>query len=392
MTNALPSLGNENRPVGVSMLFGLAAAVVFLAGIHYVGDIFASAFLAITLVITVRPLLNWMVSKGVPRALASTVCALIIFAFLFGLVALIGVSIAQLVQTLPQYSGRFTAVYTEGINWLASLGVNEDMITRSLSSVNVSSILGTVTSALSSIGQGSGQLVTLLIVVAFLAVDTTRIGERISWLRREQPPLLNALTDFGMRVRQYWVVSTAFGLLVAVLDAIFLSVMGIPLAFTWGVFAFVTNYIPNVGFVIGLVPPALMALLSHDVTTMVIVIIGYSAINFFFQTIIQPKFTGDAVGLNTTVTFLSLLFWVTIVGALGALMAVPLTLFFKAIFIDSSPQTQWLSVFLQAKDLPDEAEPQPVRNPLSDRGKGPTRRQRSGNGRKRGTGLKGRQH
>ena len=47
-----------------------------------------------------------------------------------------------------------------------------------------------------------------------------------------------------------------------------------------------------------------------------------------------------------TVTFLSLVFWTVVVGPLGAILAVPLTLFAKALLIDSSPQTRWMESFL----------------------------------------------
>ncbi|WP_084634724.1 AI-2E family transporter [Propionicicella superfundia] len=364
MTRPILEADDERRPVGVSLLFALAAAVIVLAGFSQIGDLFSAAFLALTLIITVRPLFTWLVERSVPRPLASVACSALVLLFIFGLVALIGMSIAQLAQTLPQYASRFTAVYRDAIAWLSGFGLDEGTISRGLSSVNFNSLLSTATGLLSSIGQGSGQLVTLIIVIVFMGVDTTQIVNRTQWLQRDQPSMLTALSDFGVRVRQYWLVSTGFGLLVAVLDTIFLSFMNIPLAITWGVFAFVTNYIPNVGFVLGLIPPALMALLSHDLPAMIIVIVGYSIINFFFQTMIQPKFTGDAVGLNTTVTFLSLLFWVSILGGLGAIMAVPLTLFLKAVFIDSSPRTMWLGVFLQARDVPADAPPEGFRNPL----------------------------
>lgn len=367
MTKPLLEAEDEGRPIGVSLLFALAAGVIVLAGLSQVGDLFSAAFLALTLVITVRPLFNWLVGRSVPRPLASVVCSALVLLFIFGLVALVGVSIAQLVQTLPQYASRFTDVYEDVTAWLAGFGIDSATITRALSSVNFNSIVSTATGLLSSVTQGSGQLVTIIIVVAFMGVDTTSIANRVQWLRRDQPSMFSALQDFGVRVRQYWLVSTGFGLLVAALDTVFLSMMGVPLAFTWGVFAFVTNYIPNVGFVLGLIPPALMALLANDATSMIVVIIGYCVINFFFQTMIQPKFTGDAVGLNTTVTFLSLLFWVAVLGGLGAIMAVPLTLFLKAVFIDSSPRTMWLGVFLQAKDVSADVPPEPLRNPLDRR-------------------------
>ncbi len=303
--------------------------------------------------------------------MASLASSAIVLAFIFGLVALIGVSIVQLVEVLPAYSHRFGAVYNEAVRWLADLGIDQNSINGALSSLDFNSVFDTATSLLRSLGQGSWQLLMLIIIIAFVGVDATHVMNRVEWLRRDQPSMLSALTDFGVRVRQYWIVSTSFGLLVAVLDTIFLTVVGVPLAFTWGVLAFVTNYVPNIGFVLGLVPPALMALLAKDVPTMVIVIIGYCMINFFFQMIIQPKFTGDAVGLNTTITFMSLLFWVPIIGGLGALMAVPLTLFFKAVFIDSSPNTSWLGVFLQAQDTQAEARPEKVNNPLRRRERPP---------------------
>lgn len=355
---------DSKRATGVSLLFGLAAAVIVLAGLSLIRDIFAVAFLAMTLAVTVRPLFTWLVERRVPRVVASMSVSALVLAFIFGLVALIGLSIVQLVEALPSYASEFSALYREAVSWLETLGIEQDAIGGVLASLDFNSVFSTATGLLTGLGQGSWQLVTLLIIIAFIGVDATRITSRVEWLRRDEPSMLSALMDFGVRVRQYWIVSTSFGLLVAILDTIFLSVVNVPLAFTWGVLAFVTNYVPNVGFVLGLIPPALMALLAGDVTSMVIVIVGYSVINFFFQTIIQPKFTGDAVGLNTTVTFVSLLFWVPVVGGLGALMAVPLTLFFKAVFIDSSRRTSWLGVFMQAKDTHSEAPPERVTNPL----------------------------
>ncbi len=355
----------DDRPIGMSLLYGTAALVIVLAGLSQVAEIVAPAFLAATLAITVRPLHDWLVRRGVPRVAASITCSGLVLAFIFGLVALLGMSVMQLARELPNYSSRFTGLYTETLKWLQTLGVSTELISDRLSRMDFNSILSAVTNILSGFAQGSTLLVTLIIVVFFLAFDTNRVSERVTWLKRDQPSMATALRDFSIRVRTYWLVATIFGLIVAAMDTVALMVMGIPLAFTWGVFAFVTNYIPNVGFAIGLVPPALMALLANDAGSMIAVIVTYSVINFVMQTLIQPKFTGDAVGLNTTVTFLSLLFWVTIVGSLGALMAVPLTLFVKAILVDSSPRTQWLGVFLQSQDLASEAPPQQMRNPMA---------------------------
>ena len=109
-----------------------------------------------------------------------------------------------------------------------------------------------------------------------------------------------------------------------------------------GLLSFITNYIPNIGFVLGLLPPALLALLQGGVRQAVLVVVAYSVINLVIQSLIQPKFVGDAVGLSVTLTFLSLVFWTFVIGPLGALLAVPLSLFAKALLVDADPDSRWL--------------------------------------------------
>ncbi|RZI84956.1 MAG: AI-2E family transporter, partial [Microbacterium sp.] len=156
-------------------------------------------------------------------------------------------------------------------------------------------------------------------------------------------------------VRQYMAVSAGFGFVVAVLDAGALMIMGVPGAFVWGVLSFVTNFIPNIGFVIGVVPPAVIALLEGGPGTMLAVIIVYTVINFVVQSVIQPRIIGDQVGLSATLTFLSLVFWAALIGPLGALLAVPLSLLLKALLVDSDPEARWVIPLISGK--PEEAEP-----------------------------------
>jgi AI-2 transport protein TqsA len=115
-----------------------------------------------------------------------------------------------------------------------------------------------------------------------------------------------------------------------------------------GLLSFITNYIPNVGFIIGVIPPALLALLTGGPKLMVIVIIVYCAINVVVQSIIQPRFIGDAVGLSVTLTFVALVFWAWLLGPLGAILAIPLTLMCKAVLVDTDPQARWADVLLRA--------------------------------------------
>ena len=176
--------------------------------------------------------------------------------------------------------------------------------------------------------------------------------------------LAQAFQLFARGSRQYLAVATIFGAGVALLDVIALTILDIRYAWLWGLLAFVTNYIPNVGFLIGLLPPTIIALLDHDAKTAIAVVVIYCVLNIVIQSIIQPRVVGTTVGLSGTLSFLSLLVWSAILGAVGAFLAVPATLLVKALFVDVDPERQWVTPLLSssAEAGPPE-EPTPVTSP-----------------------------
>ncbi|MDN5604868.1 AI-2E family transporter [Rothia sp. HC945] len=342
-------------PLGVVALVALAALVVFMGGLKFISEIFGPMFLAYSLVVAVRPMRLWLADRKVPRWLSTVLVALFLYAILLAIIGSMVVSVLQLVETLPNYSGKFATLYQQTRHLLSDYGLSETDVGDSLLEyLQPSRILSAATTVLSGLSSAGSQLFVLVMVMAFLFIDATIIPGRRSEIASAKPGLGQAYADFSHRTSKYWVVNTVFGAIVAVLDTIALMILGVPLAFTWGVFSFVTNYIPNIGFVIGLIPPALLGLLAGGPATAIWVVVLYSVINFVAQSVIQPKVTGDAVGLNTTVTFVSLIFWSAIVGPLGAILAVPLTLFFKAMFIDSDPRSRWIGVAFDSRGKPND--------------------------------------
>ena len=127
-----------------------------------------------------------------------------------------------------------------------------------------------------------------------------------------------------------------------------MTILDIDYAWLWGLLAFITNYIPNVGFIIGLIPPTIVALLDHDAETALAVVVIYCVLNIILQSVIQPRVVGTTVGLSATLSFLSLIVWSTILGGVGAFLAVPATLFVKAVFVDVDPDRGWLTPLLSS--------------------------------------------
>ena len=354
---------DRQRTQGETIILTVAAIVVGCAGIYMLHDLLAPAFFALTLVITVRPIVALASRHHVPRPISAVGAIILIYAFVIGLFVALGVAIAQLIETLPGYSGKFEAIWTQFQALLGRFGIDQStLMSQASGMLDTSRIVTLAQGMLSQVTSFGSVLMVMALTVVFLMFDMSRIELRARALMILKPEIAAALAGFAKAVRSYWLVSTIFGLIVAVLDVVALGLLGVPMAVTWGVLSFITNYIPNIGFFIGLIPPALLALVDSGPWTALWVVVAYAALNFVIQTLIQPKFTGDAVGLNTTTTFLSLLFWAEVIGALGTILAIPLTLFVKALLIDSDPRSRWVSIFLSAGDAPvrapDEVEPE----------------------------------
>lgn len=354
---------DRQRTQGETIILTVAAIVVGCTGIYMLHGLLAPAFFALTLVITVRPLVALASRYHVPRPISAVGAIILIYTFVIGLFAALGVAIAQLVETLPDYSAKFAAIWTQLQALLGRFGIDQSTLMNQVSGMlDTSRIVTLAQGMLSQVTSFGSVLMVMALTVVFLMFDMSRIELRARALMILKPEIAAALAGFAKAVRSYWLVSTIFGLIVAVLDVVALGLLGVPMAVTWGVLSFITNYIPNIGFFIGLIPPALLALVDSGPWTALWVVVAYAALNFVIQTLIQPKFTGDAVGLNTTTTFLSLLFWAEVIGALGTILAIPLTLFVKALLIDSDPRSRWVSIFLSAGDAPvrapDEIEPE----------------------------------
>lgn len=348
MTIAQSEESTRVLPRAVLLLLGLATGVVVIAGMKASASILGPAFLALMLVVAVHPLRNWLRRRGLPGWATVTITLTVIYAVLLGLIAALVVSIARFATILPQYQEKFDALLGQARQLMGQYGVGEEQVNKALS-MDANRVFSVVGTALGSTASVLSALLLVATLALFMAADAAGYSRRLSLVERDRPQLVEALRTFSHGTRQYLLVSTVFGLIVAALDVVALWIIGIPLPILWGLLAFITNYIPNIGFVLGLVPPALLGLLEGGPVTMLIVIVVYSIINFVVQTVIQPKVVGDTAGLSTTLAMASLIFWGWVLGPLGALLAIPLTLLAKALLVDADPSARWFSVFIQSK-------------------------------------------
>ncbi len=337
---------DQGRSRATGVVIAIAATALSIWLLREFSSVVAPIFLAANLLIAAYPVYTLLLKIKTPRFLAAIATGLTVFlVLLLGVAALVW-SGSTMVGKLGDYTEQFTKLYNDTIKFISQFGFNESQLLDQLTSISPSNVLSVVRGLLSNLSNAGSLTLVIIVVLVFMVMDLPSMAKRMGFLNQLHPSFTNNLETFVAGIRRYWLVTTIFGLIVAVLDGFALVLLGVSLPVVWAVLSFITNYIPNIGFVIGLIPPALLALVEQGPVTALLVVLIYSVLNFVLQSIVQPKFTGDAVGITPTVSFISLLLWAAVFGPLGALIALPFTLMIKAMLFDNDPRSRWLNVMI----------------------------------------------
>ncbi|MBM7774319.1 putative PurR-regulated permease PerM [Actinokineospora baliensis] len=337
-------------PRGLVLLLGGAAAVVVVGGMRVAAWLLAPVFLAMVIVIVVSPVHSWLRRRGLPPWAATAVLVVVVYGVLVSFALVVIGSLARLATELPRYTDQTRELLSGAADLAGRLGIAPGGLRESAQHADLGRFVSAAGALLGDLTGLATSVVFLLALLMFFSTETSVVEGRMRTIARTRPHIQLALADFASKTRRYFVVTTIFGLIIAVLDTVALAWTGIPLAVLWGLLSFVTNYIPNIGFILGVAPPALLGLLTEGPKGMLLVISIYVVINFVVQSLIQPRFVGDAVGLSTVLTFVSLVFWSWVLGVLGLLLAIPATLLAMALLVDTDPRADWAAALLGAPE------------------------------------------
>jgi AI-2 transport protein TqsA len=362
----LASFTGDPLSRGVTVIVGVIGVVILGTGIRGAAGIVAPTMLSLVLTIAVLPVGASARRHGWPSWLATLLALVTAYAILAVLLVGTIICLAKLVDLLPQYTSDAQDLTDQFQDWLSRLGLGTGSTSDALKNVDPAKVANILADVLSGILGALGGLFFLVTVMFFFIVAVRGFEPRIAWLQGSKPQLAAALAKFVNGTQKYLVMTALFGAIVGVLDSAALWLIGVPLPLVWGFFSFITNFIPNIGFVIGIIPPSLLALLDSGWEEMVLVIVVYSVLNVTIQTFIQPRFVGNSVGLSAEMTYMSLVVWAFLLGPLGALLAVPMTLLLRAFFVDADPRAAWAAPLIDAQVEYPDADPEPDPQPDPD--------------------------
>jgi len=326
------------------LLLILASFVIIIAGMKAAEAIVVPFLLAAFLAIITSPPFIWMQKKGVPKVLALLFIIVAFLSVLFLIGVLIGTSVNDFTSNLPFYKEKLTNQTQALINWLVEKNyVKPDFqLTKIL---NPAAVLNVVANALNQLSGIFADGFLILFTVIFMSLEINTLPRKLKKVFNNPDKSLSQVNEIYQNINRYIGIKTLTSLGTGVLVYIFLLIVGVDYPLLWGVLAFVLNYIPTIGSIIAVIPPLLLSLVQLGFIEAIVVLAGYITINTIIGNILEPKFMGMGLGLSTLVVFLSLVFWGWVLGPIGMILSVPLTITIK-IALDSSEETRWLAVML----------------------------------------------
>ncbi len=325
-------------------LFVAAAAIVVIAGLRYASDMLVPFLLSLFIAIIASPPLSWLKDKGVPSALALVIiiCGVVLVGVVVGIV--IGSSINDFRADLPEYEMRMHGLLEKLQALLLGWGIelSTDLIKENL---NPSVALSLAGNTLASLGNVMTNAFLILLTVIFILAEEVRLTDKLAYIQKGSTNSVDALERFTGSVNQYMAIKSSLSLLTGLLAMGLLFILDVDYPVLWGLLAFFLNFVPNLGSLLAAVPPVLLALIQLGLGDAALTALGYVLINVLIGNVLEPRVMGKGLDLSTLVVFASLVFWGWVLGPVGMLLSVPLTMTVK-IALESYKDTRWLAVLL----------------------------------------------
>ena len=389
-----------NQPPGLSgparFLITAAAFVIVIAGMRAAVEIIVPFLLAVFLAIIGTPALFWLRGRGVSTVFAILIVSLVIM--LGGLMVgtILATSIADFTNDLPEYTAEFNAnVQSLEKKWNTWLDEQRERFTLddedetvldnggaqsaapaesdnsaaqpplatptvetkepfSLTQIlDAQAGIGMIQTLLSQMGSILKNGFLIYLTTIFILLEASILPGKIKASMKNNAQAFDNMAGIADNVKKYLAMKTIISLGTGVLITIWLTILGVKYPVVWGLTAFLLNFVPNIGSIIAAIPACILAFLQPELGlgTLALTAMGYLLVNIVIGNLIEPRVMGQRLGLSTLVVFLSLVFWGWVLGPVGMLLSVPLTMAVK-IVLQSHPDTRKLAILLDSQKPP----------------------------------------
>lgn len=342
----------ENKPISFTLrvLLAIAFAGISLFFLQQAADLFNALLLAWIIVLVASPLLHWLNRKGAPTWLSFVVTLIAILGAFVAFLLVLVVSVSRFSEAIPEYVGELNLLLASAQDRLSSLGISPQDATSFVSMINPKSLLEAIGKFLGGMVGTISSLVLVILLIVFLLIDAFNAPAKLAAEIKSGNAYLEQYFKVSGSLRKYIFITTLVGLTTGVLDTIWFLLLGVSFPLLWGILAFLMSYIPTLGFWLAAVPPTLLALLESGPVTALLVFLGVVLINGFAENVVKPKYMGEGLNLSPFMVVFSVIFWAAVLGPVGAILGVPMTLLFKQLVLEADDQNRWIARLMSAKE------------------------------------------
>lgn len=296
----------------------VACVIIIAAALHVAADTVNLLLISVLLAMSVSPITYWLETRGLKHATA--VLLTIIGSLVIGVlvVGTLGRALSGLQEKLPTYQAALTNLLAGLEGFLTARGVDVHEVLKPDTARMVAVVQRVVGGALSALGYSFFALILVALILLELPA------------RQEAEPatgggMRSRFDEVSVSVRRFVALTGLIGAGLAVVNLAAMLALGTDFPIVWAALLFLLNFVPF-GFAIGMLPPLAVTLLEHGVSRAAILLGVLLVSNLLSDNIVKPKLMGSGFGLSPLLIVVSLMFWAFVLGPVGAILAVPLTI------------------------------------------------------------------
>ena len=384
-----PGLPSPRQPRGhpaasreldvVKVAAGLVSTAIIIAGLYYGRDILIPLAIAFLITFALNPPVTWLVRRGLPRLLATSLVMAIVVCTLAALAIILGAQVRSMAVELPAYQSTILTKLEDLRQSLKAPGSFDgvlktvERVQKEVESKESKPADGrppqrvevvpkqqtpfeqAMTWALRSLEPlATAGIIFLFVLLALLDIGDLR-DRLLRLLGGDFHRSTDAMEEAGGRISRYLLMQLLVNVSYGVPLAIGLWIIGVPAALLWGAVAAVMRFLPYIGPLIAAVFPIALAFAVDSGWNMLLWTVALIVVlELASNNIVEPLLYGASTGLSAISLIVAAIFWTALWGPLGLILSTPLTVCLLVLG-RNLPQFQFLDTMLgstPALDVP----------------------------------------
>ena len=317
------------------LLLALASVVVITAGVRTVAPVLSSFIIALLLAQLLTPVTLWLIRRKLPLWLAVTLTLLSAFAVIGAVVAFVASSLGELSDRLPEYGRRLIVLREDLYLFAAGFGIDGTRL-HNLNLLDAKVIAGRSAGIVARLVSELGHMFFIFLITALFLIEFAVVFAPRDRPERAERTFIIRFGELTGDIQKYMGINALVNLMSITGLMIIMLSMNIPFIATWMVLSFFLGFIPTLGGILALVPMVLVTLLDQSLERAIIFAVIYGILNFFLGEIVKPKIMERGFEIPIIAVFFALVFWNFILGPIGVILAVPLTISARRLYREFS--------------------------------------------------------